>query len=279
MATLAAADGAVVAGPRIATESLRAVLLWLMAFSGGFVFIEPGPYEFVGMATMFLFTIMGLTLRASLAPLILLLTLLNIGYALSLFELSGQTAPTIWVLVSVFLSLTAIFYAAMLGTNTEARLRWLLRGYVAAAVVVSLLAIAGYFGLFGGRFVVYSRATGTFKDPNVFAAFLILPGLLILQRMLAGRRSAFHRRRHPAADRHRRPVSVVLARRLGPIRILRDPADGVHLRDQPLGQRALPDRHGCDHRRRGGSGVRRGAAVRGPGGGAVRGTRVAVAKL
>ena len=23
-------------------------LLWLMAFSGGFVFIEPGPYEFVG---------------------------------------------------------------------------------------------------------------------------------------------------------------------------------------------------------------------------------------
>jgi hypothetical protein len=191
MAALAAAGSAAVAGPRIATESLRAVLLWLMAFSGGFVFIEPGPYEFVGMATMFLFTVMGLTLRVALAPLILLLTLLNIGYALSLFELSGQTAPTIWVLVSVFLSLTAIFYAAMLGTNTEARLRWLLRGYVAAAVVVSSLAIAGYFGLFGGRFVLYSRATGTFKDPNVFAAFLILPGLLILQRMLAGRRSAF----------------------------------------------------------------------------------------
>jgi O-Antigen ligase len=191
MTTYAAADSAAgVAGPRIATESVRAVMLWLMAFSGGFVFIEPGPYEFVGMATMFLFTVMGMTLRATLAPLILLLTLLNVGYALSLLEVAGKMPSVIWVLVSVFLSLTTIFYAAMLGTNTEARLRWLMRGYIAAAVVVSLLAIAGYFGVGGGAFVRYSRATGTFKDPNVFAAFLVLPGLLILQRMLAGRRSA-----------------------------------------------------------------------------------------
>jgi hypothetical protein len=61
-------------------------------------------------------------------------------------------------------------------------------------VIVSLLAIGGYFGLFGalsGRLVLYARATGTFKDPNVFAAFLVLPGLLIFQRMLAGRRSEF----------------------------------------------------------------------------------------
>ena len=123
MAAFAAADGAAPAGPRIATESLRAVLLWLMAFSGGFVLIEPGPYEFVGLAAMFIFAIMGLTLRPSLAPLILLLTLLNIGYALSLFEVAGNTQALIWVAVSVFLSLTAVFFAAMLGVNTEARLR------------------------------------------------------------------------------------------------------------------------------------------------------------
>ena len=170
---------------------MRAVLLWLMAFSGGFVFIEPGPYEFVGLATMFLFTVMGLSMRPALAPLVLLLTLLNVGYALSLFEVAGKMPSVIWVLVSVFLSLTAIFFAAMLQTNTEARLRWLLRGYIAAAVIVSLLAIAGYFGMGGDAFVRYSRATGTFKDPNVFAAFLVLPGLFILQRMLAGRRSEF----------------------------------------------------------------------------------------
>jgi hypothetical protein len=133
----------------------------------------------------------GLSVRSAIAPLILLLTLLNIGYALSLFEVPGQMPSIIWVLVSVFLSLTAIFFAAMLSTNTEARMRALMRGYIAAAVVVSLLAVVGYFGVGGSAFVRYGRATGTFKDPNVFAAFLILPGLIILQRMLAGRRSEF----------------------------------------------------------------------------------------
>lgn len=194
MAALAAAQSAAVPGPRVATESLRSLLLWLMAFAGGFVLIEPGPYEVIGAATLFIFAATGLALRRALAPLVLFLTLLNLGYALSLFEVSAKSNAVIWVLVSVFLSLTAIFFAAMLGANTEARLRWLLRGYIASAVIVSLLAIGAYFGLFGalsGRLVLYSRATGTFKDPNVFAAFLVLPGLLIFQRMLAGRRSDF----------------------------------------------------------------------------------------
>jgi O-Antigen ligase len=194
MTALAATNNAAATGPRIATESLRALLLWLMAFSGAFVFIEPAPYEVLSAAAMVVFAITGLSLRSSLAPLILLLTLLNFGYALSLFEVIGRTQETIWVLVSVFLSLTALFLAALLGSNTSARLQWLLNGYIAAAVVASLLAIGGYFGLFGGlsaKFLVHARATGTFKDPNVFAAFLVLPGLVIFQRMLAGRRSQF----------------------------------------------------------------------------------------
>jgi len=193
MSTLAVTDGLpAAAGPRFATETLRAALLWLMAFAGGFVFIEPGPYEVIGLATLFIFAATGLTLRAALAPLVLLLVLLNVGYGLSLFLVGDRIPAVIWVLVSVFLSLTAIFFAAMLGTNTEARLRWLMRGYVSAAVVASLLAVGGYFKLFGGlsdMFVIFSRAKGTFKDPNVFAAFLVVPMLLILRAMLSGRRS------------------------------------------------------------------------------------------
>src|SRR5438034_116313 len=55
----------------------------------------------------------------------------------------------------------------------------------------AFVAIGGYFHLFGGAselFVLYSRARGTFNDPNVLGAFLVLPGLLVFQRLLAGRR-------------------------------------------------------------------------------------------
>ena len=37
------------AAPRLTAEQLRGVLLWLMAFCGAFVFIEPSPYEVIGL--------------------------------------------------------------------------------------------------------------------------------------------------------------------------------------------------------------------------------------
>jgi O-Antigen ligase len=179
-----------VAGRRLAVESLRGALIWVLAFSGAFVFIEPSPYEIVGIVAILLFAATGLTLRAPLAPLVLLLVLLNVGYAIAVVQVSDQTRPVIWVLISAFLAVTAVFYAAILGANTQRRLELLMSGYLAAALIASLLAVGGYFRLFGGAsdlFVLYSRARGTFNDPNVLGAFLVLPGLLMLQRLLAGR--------------------------------------------------------------------------------------------
>src|SRR5215470_8573268 len=178
-------------GPRIAVESLRGALLWFIGFSGAFVFIEPSPYEIVGVITIVLFALTGLSLRAPVVPLVILLVLLNVGYAAAVVQVSDQTKPVMWVLVSAFLATTAIFYAAMLGTNTQRRLELLMRGYLAAALVAALFAVGGYFHLFGGAsdlFVLYGRARGTFNDPNVLGAFLVLPGLLMFQRVLAGRK-------------------------------------------------------------------------------------------
>jgi O-Antigen ligase len=192
MSVIAADRGAAIAGPRIAIEPLRRALLWLLAFSGGFVFIEPSPYEFIGIPTLFLFAVTGLSLRPALTPLLLLLIMLNLGYAVSVMRVVEKSDAVMWVLISAFLAATAVFYAAILGANTEMRLRSLMRGYVAASVIVSLVATAAYFRLFGGfsdLFVVYDRARGTFKDPNVLGAFLVLPSLIMIQRMLVGRRS------------------------------------------------------------------------------------------
>jgi O-Antigen ligase len=192
MSLVAAAPASTVTGPRLSTETLRGALLWLMAFSGAFVFIEPSPYEVVGLIAIFAFVVTGLSLPRPLAPLIILLVLLNIGYAMAVVRVLDQPKPVIWVCVSAYLAVTAIFYAGMLGANTERRLDALMRGYVAAAVVASLVGIAAYFRVFGSAsdmFLLYERARGTFNDPNVLGAFVILPALLALQRVLIGRPS------------------------------------------------------------------------------------------
>jgi hypothetical protein len=189
--SVAGATAGARASPRLAAETLRGGLLWLMGFSGAFVFVEPSPYEIVGVVAIILFALTGLTLRPALAPLVLLLILLNVGYATSVVQVSEQTKAVTWVFVSVFLAGTAILYAGAVGVNTERRLELLLRGYLAAALIAALAAVGGYFRLYGGLsdlFVLYGRARGTFNDPNVLGAFLVLPGLLMVQRMLAGRR-------------------------------------------------------------------------------------------
>src|SRR5205085_12287457 len=170
-------------------ESLRAALLWLMGFAGAFVFIEPSPYEIIGLLTVFVFAVTGISLRAALVPVVLFLVLLDIGYASALVQIMHDSRSVIWVCISAFLSATAIFYAAMLGRNTQARLDWLLRGYIAAAIVASVAAIIGYLQIssaLSDLFLRYGR--GTFNDPNVLGAFLVLPSLLLLPRIFTGRR-------------------------------------------------------------------------------------------
>jgi hypothetical protein len=177
----------------VSTESMRGLLLWCMGFAGAFVFIEPSPYEIVGLLSMFLFGLTGLTLRPALMPLALMLILLNIGYAIAVVQVAGETKPVTWVLISIFLAVTAVFYAAVLSTNPQARLTHLLRGYTVAALIAAVAGIVAYFHLLGSLsdpFVLYGRARGTFNDPNVLGAFLVLPAVLLFQRVLIGRASA-----------------------------------------------------------------------------------------
>ncbi|HLH95295.1 MAG TPA: O-antigen ligase domain-containing protein [Xanthobacteraceae bacterium] len=177
----------------VETEKLRALLLWLMGFASAFVFIEPSPYEIVALASMFLLGLAGLRLSAALMPLALMLAVLNIGYAIAVVQVSDQSKPVTWMLISNFLAVTGVFYAAVLSANTQARLEVLLRGCLASAVVAALAAVAGYFHLAGGlsdALLLYGRARGTFNDPNVLGAFLVLPAVLLFQRVLIDRRGA-----------------------------------------------------------------------------------------
>ena len=174
----------------VSTESLRGLLLWLMGFAGAFVFIEPSPYEIVGVVSIVLFALTGLALRPAVMPLALVLIVLNIGYAIAVVQVAGESKSVTWIFISDFLAVTAVFYAAVLSTNTQARLDHLLRGTMAAAVIAALAGIGAYFHLFGSLsdpLVLYGRARGTFNDPNVLGAFLVLPAILLFQRVLVGR--------------------------------------------------------------------------------------------
>ena len=170
--------------------ALQRALVWLAGASIAIVFIEPSPYEIVTLLATVIFFATGLRMRLVFIPLLLLLFLINIGYTISSVAVFDRPNVPNWIMTSWYMAITVVLFAMVISEDTTARLDMLRRGLVVGAVIASLAGIAGYFNLGpGGRdlLTLYDRARGTFKDPNVLGAFLILPAVLALQSVFTDR--------------------------------------------------------------------------------------------
>jgi hypothetical protein len=184
-----AAAGAYPAGtaaPRLL--ALQRVLVWLVAASSSIVFIEPSPYEVMSLGAALVFCATGLRMRLVLVPLFLLLVLINLGYSVSAIPFYGKPEVASWIATSWYMAITVMFFAMVVSEDTAARLDMLRRGLIVGALVAAISGIAGYLNLVPGGhdlLTLYERARGTFKDPNVLGAFLILPALFALQSVVS----------------------------------------------------------------------------------------------
>jgi hypothetical protein len=170
--------------------ALQRALVWLVGASGAIVFIEPSPYELSTLIATVIFVATGLRLRLAFMPIFLLLIMLNVGYSIGAIPFIDHSEVANWIATSWYMAVTVMFFAMVLSDDTEARLDMLRRGLVVGAMIASLAAVAGYFHLVPGGYdllTLYDRARGTFKDPNVLGAFLILPALFALQSVVSDR--------------------------------------------------------------------------------------------
>ncbi|MBL8576300.1 MAG: O-antigen ligase family protein [Mesorhizobium sp.] len=169
----------------VALISSAAVVVGILL--SGFVLNEPAPYEIYMAALIAIWALFGLRISRSVAPLLVLLVLFNIGGMISITQMSDLYETPMYIAVSLFLALTAVFFAAILEAR-PAFYSLIFRSWIVAAVVTSMLGIIGYFGLLPGSeiFTKYDRAAGAFQDPNVFGPFLALPGIYLLYLVLTG---------------------------------------------------------------------------------------------
>jgi hypothetical protein len=189
MAYATTAEGfpsSVTVAPRVV--ALQRALVWLTGASVAIVFIEPSPYELVTLAAIIIFFATGLRLRLVFMPLLLLLFLINVGYSIGAIPFMDKPEVANWIATSWYMAVTVIFFAMVVSEDTAARLDMLRRGLIVGAMIAATAGIAGYFNLIPGGhdlLTLYERARGTFKDPNVFGAFLILPALFVLQSVIS----------------------------------------------------------------------------------------------
>jgi len=184
-----APDCSVAAGAPSRRERILLTVLYVAMLISSIAFIEPSPHDamigLLGVACL----IAGVRFDRIVALLLLLLVLWNAAGLVALMNALNNDKSVQYAITSVYLGGTAIVYACVFARDSMNRVAAMRAGYVASATLAAFLGIMGYFHIGPGsdRFELYGRAMGPFKDPNVYAPYLIWPILIVICRSMTER--------------------------------------------------------------------------------------------
>ncbi len=167
------------------SEPLKRGVLWTYLAVSGFVAIEPSPFEFMFPIALLVFADAGMLFDRALAPLVATLLIWSSSGFLTLIPWVQERESVNFIFITLYICFATILFAAIVARDPLSRMATIRSGYVAAGVISALLGIVGYFDIAGtgDYFTLYdnTRAMGFFKDPNVFAPFLVPPIVWLLQ--------------------------------------------------------------------------------------------------
>lgn len=175
---------------RSVVHVLTLALVWLAFACSSIVFTEPSPYDALMMGLIVLLPLVRLADMTPLLTLFLMLWLMiSAGAFLAVTQAYLTGVAATHSAISLFLALSSVVIAGFVVNDPQPHTRLILSGYMFAAVIAVLAAIVGYFQLVPGAhelFTKYSRARGTFEDPNVLGPFITPMLLYAVHRMLVG---------------------------------------------------------------------------------------------
>jgi O-antigen ligase len=153
--------------------------------------VEPAPSDLIfGVAIVFAL-VTGQLARARIPPgVVWLATFFVVLNLLSAVEVVDAARASFYLAITIYLLVFALWLSVYVDSIRRARL--IAGAYVTAATVSALLASLALFASFpGSELLVYDgdRAQGLFKDPVVFASFLIPPALIVAEQVVAPRSS------------------------------------------------------------------------------------------
>ncbi len=171
-------------------ERILLIVLYVTMLTSSIAFVEPSPHDFLMGVVAAACLAAGVRFERPIAVLFLLLLIWNVAGLMALLNVPGREQTIQFTATSIYLFLAAVTFACLLSENTMSRLAAMRTAYIASAVFTAVTGIAGYFHMFPGAFDLFTqndRAMGTFKDPNVYAPYLIWPALIIMARIVLER--------------------------------------------------------------------------------------------
>jgi hypothetical protein len=161
------------------------MLIWLLMASSSIVFIEPAPFDILGVGLVFLFLVLGLRIPREIGAPILLLGIFLLGNIIAATTSADPGTSIRPTAIRSHLVVTWVFLVSVMAANPATMIDVVWRGYIAAAFIAAVWAILGYFGVLPeGAGTSSMRAAGPFKDANVYAPFLVPPTIYLTAKLL-----------------------------------------------------------------------------------------------
>ena len=164
------------------------VLVWLSVASSAVVFSEPAPVDLLTMALIVGLPLVGLVSTSPALWLVAAAWGVCGAAALVASTVSPNLAKSATHTgISIYLYAAFFIFSAFVARRPLQHTRMILDAYLWAAFIGAVAGVIGYFNLIPGAFDLftrYSRATGTFKDANVFGPFLVPALLYALHKVL-----------------------------------------------------------------------------------------------
>jgi O-Antigen ligase len=160
--------------------------IWIMLAVSFVVFVEPAPVDIVFAFVLLFFAQSRISGAVGVMPLLLLLLIYNVGGFLSFLQAPQQPKAMMFVITSSYMAVTGVVFALYISVNPVRHFRVISIGWIVGAVFASIWGLIDYFQLpspFGLQ-VLEGRATGLFKDPNVFSTYLICPIIIMMQTLV-----------------------------------------------------------------------------------------------
>ncbi len=159
-------------------------LVWFAFAVSGIVFTEPAPVDLMLMGLVALLPAVGLVaITPMLALYIALWTIAAAAGFLAATQSHDTAGSTTFTAISLYLYIASFVLAAFIARAPARHCTLILNGWLFAATLAATAAFIGYFKLLPGAYELFTRfdrATGPFKDPNVFGPFLVAPFLYAL---------------------------------------------------------------------------------------------------
>jgi O-Antigen ligase len=160
--------------------------IWLMLAVSFVVFVEPAPVDLVFAFVLIFFARSRHSSAIGILPMLLLLLIYNVSGFLSFLQAPQQPKAMTFVVTSTYMAVTAVVFALYVSANPIRHFRVISVGWIVGALFASIWGLIDFFQLpspFALQ-VLEGRATGLFKDPNVFSTYLICPIIVMMQTLV-----------------------------------------------------------------------------------------------